>query len=89
MQYIRENFDEYIGKLTGLKRQLFRVAAGYLRPRDKQPRVYTTIYANSFYTARCVEKYYALSAKIRYPQLDKLFSSTPVVEQPRTYFLYI
>ena len=89
MQYIWENFDEYMGKLTGMKRQLFRVAAGYLRPRDKQPRVYTTIYANSSYTARCVEKYYALSAKIRYPQLDKLFSSTPAVEQPRTYFLYI
>jgi hypothetical protein len=89
MQYIWENFDEYMGKLTGAKKQIFRFAAWYLRPRDKQPRVYTTLYANSVYTAQCAKKYYFLVAQVWYPELDTLFACTPAIEQPRTYFLYI
>lgn len=89
MQYIWENYDEYMLKLTWLKKQLFRFAARYLRPRDRKSRAYALSYANSGYTAQCAEKYYGITPKVRYPELSPLFFSTPVVAVPRDYFIYV
>jgi glycosyltransferase involved in cell wall biosynthesis len=89
MQYIWENYDEYMMKLTWLKKQLFRLAARYLRPRDKKHRAYTVTYANSGYTAQCAEKYYGMMPNVRYPELHPLFFSTQAVVVPRDYFIYV
>lgn len=89
MQYIWENYDEYVSKLSWIKNILFRAITILLRPWDKQYRKYTTIYANSNYTASCAKQYYQLSAQLWYPPLDKLFWTASLVVHPRDYFVYI
>jgi glycosyltransferase involved in cell wall biosynthesis len=89
MQYIRENYDEYMQKLTWIKKMLFSFATNYLRPRDKKMRSYTVVYTNSCYTAQCAKKYYMLDGNVRYPELDPAFFSTTVVSIPRDYFIYV
>jgi len=89
MQYIWENYDEYMKKLTGLKKALFAFSVWYLRPRDKKSRIYDLVYANSEYTSQCVLNSYGIASQVRYPTLDLLFFSTPWVDQPRNYFVYV
>lgn len=89
MQYIRENYEEYIGKLSWIKKKLFMRAAGYLRPRDAKPRQYTTVYANSDYTKQCLTRYYGLLATSWYPPLAAEFFHTAVCDRPQPYLVYV
>ncbi len=89
MQYIWENYSEYMQKLSWLKKMLFQFATSYLRPRDKKSRLYETVYANSRYTASCAQTYYSIDARVWYPPLDTRFFSSPVVTVPRDYFVYV
>lgn len=89
MQYIWENYAEYMQKLSWWKKWLFCLAARYLRPWDKTKRVYGQVYANSTYTATCAHHYYWLDATVWYPQIPQPFFDTPVPAQVRDYFVYI
>lgn len=89
MQYIRENYEEYMHKITWSKRILFKRVSRYLRPRDKKIRSYDEVFANSEYTASCAKKYYDLEAKVRYPEMPELYHTTPVATQQLDYFVYI
>lgn len=89
MQYIRENYNEYIEKLRPRQRWIFVPLARYLRKWDKQPRMYDPIYTNSHYTASCAHKYYNLSSEVAYPRINPLFLSGEVVETPKEYMVFI
>ena len=90
MQYIRENYDEYLKKLSGSKKRLFIHTARRLRPRDSAPRTYEMIYTNSQYTANCVKDIYHISATVRYPTLDPAyFRQRKLAREPRPYLVYV
>lgn len=90
MQYIWGNYTEYCKKLWWIKKRLFKMVTGYLRKRDKKPRTYTTVYANSSYTAQSAKKTYGLGdITIWYPSIHPDYLTTPVQLQPDEYYLYI
>lgn len=89
MQYIRENYEENIKKLSFPIKQLYQFATLYLRPRDKNPREYNTIYANSNYTAALAKKLYNIDAQVSYPHIDKAFFAEPIDQQPKPYLVFV
>lgn len=90
MQYIRDNYDEYIQKLTGFKLMMFRRVTGYLRKRDKKNRVYDTIFVNSTYTGHCADRLYTLKKyTVRYPTLEEIYHTTPATSTPHNYYVYV
>jgi hypothetical protein len=58
MQYIRENYEENMNKLSFPIKQLYQFAATYLRPRDKKSRHYDVVLCNSNYTAKLAKQLY-------------------------------
>lgn len=89
MQYIWENYDEYTKKITWCKWLLFKFSAWYLRKRDRTTAPYTQVYANSYYSKKCVKQYYWLDATVWYPSLPKQFIETPALPKPFTYYLFV
>jgi hypothetical protein len=93
MQYIRENYDEYIKKMSARQRFIFVPLATRLRRRDQKPRAYDYILCNSSYTRTCALKYYGKDrmqhATVRYPRIHNLFLSTPPTHEVKEYYLYV
>lgn len=99
MQYIRENYDEYVHKLASRQLLFFKPLANKLRKRDKKPRHYDTIYTNSQYTKRCaLEHYFSKYSKtpvnpgniiVKYPNIDPKIIATPVSAKTHDYYLYV
>lgn len=89
MQYIRENYGEYMEKLRERQRWIFVPLARYLRKWDSLPRIYDPIYTNSHYTASCAHKYYNLSSEVAYPRIHEIFLRGEVVETPKEYMVFI
>jgi hypothetical protein len=58
MQYIRENYEENVKKLSFPIKQLYKFAAIYLRPRDRKSRHYDVVLCNSNYTANLAKQLY-------------------------------
>jgi hypothetical protein len=58
MQYIRENYEENVSKLSFPIKQLYQFATTYLRPRDKKERHYDVVLCNSNYTAKLAKQLY-------------------------------
>jgi hypothetical protein len=50
MQYIWENYDEYIQKMSWRQTLVFKPVASKLRTRDKKQRHYDYVLCNSRYT---------------------------------------
>lgn len=88
-QYIHTHHDEYLHKLHGCKKLLFRWITQPLQQWDTQHRSYDSIMANSQYTADCAQQLYHLSAKVLYPRLSEAFFRAPIVTQPDDYFVYM
>lgn len=88
-QYIHTHQDEYLHKLHGIKRLLFRRITQPLQQWDTQHRSYDSIIANSQYTADCAQQLYRLSAKVLYPRISETFFRAPIVTQPDNYFVYM
>ncbi len=89
MQYIHENYQEYLSKLSPFQLRIFKPTAKKLRARDLIPRTYDEVYANSNYTAECVKRYYNIDAKVRYPRIEKEFVLSAPTTQPHSYYLYV
>lgn len=89
MQYIHENYDEYLKKLAPRQVAIFKPTAKRLRTRDLHTRTYSYVFTNSGYTANCAQTYYTLSSRIRYPRIDKYFLQTAPSSQPREYYVYV
>jgi len=60
MQYIRENYEENVAKLSFPIKQIYQFAAIYLRPWDKKHRHYDVVLCNSNYTAKLAKQLYGL-----------------------------
>ncbi len=88
-QYVHTHYDEYLSKLHGIKKLLFRVVARPLLQWDTQSRSYDRVLANSHYTADCAYKLYGLTAEVLYPRLSEVFFSSTIVTQPDNYFVYM
>lgn len=58
MQYIRENYHENLQKLSFPIKQIYQLAAQFLRPRDKKKRSYDEVFFNSEYTEVIAKKLY-------------------------------
>ncbi len=88
MQYIRDNYEEYVSKIHGWKRYLFVWVSTYLRVRDMKYRAFDTVYANSQYTAMLTKKYYHLDAKVLYPQVEQEFIDAQI-QQQEEYYVFV
>ena len=99
MQYIWENYDEYIQKLAPRQLAIFKPLARRLRKRDSKPRRYNQIFTNSQYTKDCALTHYfgkysiapvsPYQIIVKYPQIDTKILTTPPTKQPHEYYLYI
>lgn len=88
MQYIRENYEENLHKLRFPIKQLYMLAAQYLRPRDKQKRTYEKVFFNSEYTQKLAHTLYSLHGEVMYPPIHEAFKNTETSE-PENYFIFI
>lgn len=89
MQYIRENYTEYLEKLRMWQRWIFVPVARRLRKWDQKQRIYDPLYTNSHYTATCAQKYYKLISEVAYPRLHATFLTGDAVELPKEYMVFI
>lgn len=89
MQYIRENYEENIKKLSFPINQLYQFAATYLRPWDKKLRHYNVVLCNSNYTAKLAKQLYWLESKVMYPIVDKAFFNEPISIISKEYFVFV
>ncbi len=89
MQYIWENYNENIKKLSFPIKQLYQFAASYLRPWDVLPRRYDVVLCNSNYTAELAKQLYKLDGQVAYPIIHKAFFEEPIVDNPKPYYIYV
>lgn len=98
MQYIWENYEEYVQKLQWIKKRIFIIVSKYLRARDKKPRMYDEVFYNSFYTKSCArqlykrdEAYANWKQTVEYPKIDTLLFSEKVakVHEIGNYYVYV
>lgn len=89
MQYIWENYEENIAKLRFPIKQLYQLAALYLRPWDKKKRYYDEVYFNSEYTERLAKKLYNLEWEVKYPALDEIFHTTSMTYDICNYYIFM
>lgn len=89
MQYIRENYEENVKKLSFPIKQLYQFASTYLRPRDKKYRRYDVVLCNSNYTAKLAKQLYGLEWIVEYPQVDNAFVNEPISDKEKDYFVFV
>lgn len=89
MQYIRENYYENLHKLHFPIKQLYQIAAQFLRPWDKKKRRYDHIYFNSEYTQLIAGKLYWLQWTVKYPPIDKVFRSHMNTHETHSYYIFM
>jgi len=88
MQYIRDNYDEYISKLKWIKLNLFQFIAPRLRKWDLKFKKFDEIYCNSKYTQKLVKKIYWLESKVQYPKIWKEFFDSWIANEHLDYYVY-
>ena len=89
MQYIWENYFENLQKLRFPIKQLYQLAAQFLRPRDKKKRTYDTVLFNSEYTQDIADKLYGLKWKVKYPPIEKEFNSHMNTNETLSYYIFM
>lgn len=92
MQYIWENYIENYSKLRFPIKQFYWLATRYLRPRDRAPRSYDHIEANSAYTARVAAELYGrdpMDIHVRFPRMHPAFFSATIATSPKDYFVFV
>lgn len=89
MQYIRENYEENVSKLSFPIKQLYQFATTYLRPWDKKHRQYDVVLCNSNYTAKLAKQLYGLEGQVSYPQLHRAFFDEPIAGVSKEYLVFV
>jgi hypothetical protein len=97
MQYIWENYDEYIHKMAFRQKTIFKPFVSHLRKRDLKSRHYDYVLCNSRYTLACAKDLYTSkqsnngfgNAHIQYPRLHPSFLTTPVNSTLKEYYVYV
>ena len=60
-----------------------------LQKRDKHKRSYTTVIANSKYTATQAKRIYGLTAHVEYPDIPEEIMSHIITNTTQNYFIYV
>ncbi len=89
MQYIRSSYDEYINKLSIIKKNIYKIVAKYLRIWDKKFNKFDEVYFNSQYTAQVANDIYWIRWEIKHPKLRQIFIQTPVKTSFEKYYIYV
>ncbi|PID34726.1 MAG: hypothetical protein CR971_01710, partial [candidate division SR1 bacterium] len=91
MQYIRSHHSEYLKKLTGYKKRLFKTITPRLRKRDKKYKKFDTVIANSEYTADLAKEIYNITCdSVAYPKVNEQYLNTLISETDtkQGYYVY-
>jgi len=89
MQYIRSHREEYLQRISGYKKWLFKKIISKLQKRDQQFTQYDKVWANSKYTAKLAKKIYGIDAEVKYPQVPKRFLDRQPSKEIANYYLYV
>jgi len=89
MQYIRSHYEEYLNKLSWLKKILFQKIVPGLRKWDKKFVKFDKVKVNSKYTAKLAKEIYGIESKISYPKISSVFINSHPNKYFSEYYLYI
>ncbi|MBS8122524.1 glycosyltransferase [Candidatus Vampirococcus lugosii] len=89
MQYIRDSYEEYLEKLFGIKKLIFKISSKFLRKWDKKYFQFDEVYFNSKYTEKLAQKIYGIKGIVKYPKINNEIVNTNIVNQKDNYYIYI
>lgn len=89
MQYIWSHYQEYLGKFSWLKKQIFEITASYLRKRDLKYTSFDRVICNSQYTQHLAEQIYHLKSTVIYPKIRDEYYFAGISSAPKPYFVCV
>ena len=89
MQYIWSHYEEYLNKFSGLKKQIFKFTASYLRERDLKYTHFDKVICNSQYTQKLAEDIYHIKSSVIYPKIKDEYYFAGISPAPNPYFVCV
>ena len=89
MQYIWSHYEEYLNKFSGLKKQIFKFTASYLRKWDLKYTHFDKVICNSQYTQRLAEDIYHIKSSVIYPKIKDEYYFAGISPTPKPYFVCV
>ena len=89
MQYIWSHYEEYLNKFSGLKKQIFKFTASYLRKRDLKYTHFDKVICNSQYTQKLAEDIYHIKSSVIYPKIKDEYYFAGISPAPKPYFVCV
>ena len=89
MQYIWSHYEEYLNKFSGLKKQIFKFTASYLRKWDLKYTHFDKVICNSQYTQKLAEGIYHIKSSVIYPKIKDEYYFAGISPTPKPYFVCV
>ena len=89
MQYIWSHYEEYLNKFSGLKKQIFKFTASYLRKWDLKYIHFDKVICNSQYTQKLAEDIYHIKSTVIYPKIKDEYYFAGISPAPKPYFVCV
>ena len=89
MQYIWSHYEEYLHKFSGLKKQIFKFTASYLRKWDLKYTHFDKVICNSQYTQKLAEDIYHIKSSVIYPKIKDEYYFAGISPAPKPYFVCV
>lgn len=89
MQYIWSHYEEYLNKFSGLKKQIFKFTASYLRKWDLKYTHFDKVICNSQYTQKLAEDIYHIKSSVIYPKIKDEYYFAGISPDPKPYFVCV
>ena len=89
MQYIWSHYEEYLHKFSGLKKQIFKFTASYLRKWDLKYTHFDKVICNSQYTQKLAEDIYHIKSSVIYPKIKDEYYFAGISPDPKPYFVCV
>ena len=89
MQYIWSHYEEYLHKFSGLKKQIFKFTASYLRKWDLKYTHFDKVICNSQYTQKLAEDIYHIKSSVIYPKIKDEYYFAGISPTPKPYFVCV
>ena len=89
MQYIWSHYEEYLNKFSGLKKQIFKFTASYLRKWDLKYTHFDKVICNSQYTQKLAEDIYHIKSSVIYPKIKDEYYFAGISPAPKPYFVCV
>lgn len=89
MQYIWSHYEEYLNKFSGLKKQIFKFTASYLRKWDLKYTHFDKVICNSQYTQKLAEDIYHIKSSVIYPKIKDEYYFAGISPTPKPYFVCV